>query len=47
MAKSKAASKVLKLMDKDFSYSKAVKTVLSNDKRLSKTKLEKELNKYV
>ena len=47
MAKSKACSKVLKLMDKDISYSKALKSVLSSDKRLKKSKLEKELNKYV
>ena len=47
MAKSKNASKVLKLMDKDYSYSSALKKVLSEDKRLSKKKLEKELEKYV
>lgn len=45
--KSKAASKVLKLMDKDFSYSEALKKVLKEDKRLSKKKLEKELNTYI
>ena len=47
MAKSKATSKVLKLLDKDYSYSEALKTVLKSDKRLSKKKLEKELNTYI
>ena len=47
MAKSKACSSVLKLMDKDMSYQKALKKVLSSDKRLSKQKLEKELEKYI
>lgn len=47
MAKSKAASKVLQLMDKDFSYQKALSTTLKADKRLSKKKLEKELNNYI
>jgi hypothetical protein len=47
MAKSKAASKVLKLMDKDYSYSRALVSVLSNDKRLSKKKLIAELSKYI
>lgn len=45
--KSKAASKVLKLMDTDFSYSAALKKTLKEDKRLSKKKLEAELNCYV
>ena len=45
--KSKAASKVLQLMDEDYSYQKALKTVLSSDKRLSKAKLEKELDIYI
>jgi hypothetical protein len=47
MAKSKACSKVLKLMDKNISYQKAVKLVLESDKRLSKKKLENELNSYI
>jgi len=47
MAKSKACSKVLKLMDKNHSYQKAVKLVLESDKRLSKKKLENELNSYI
>lgn len=45
--KTKACKKVLELMDKDFEYQKALKIVLDSDKRLSKTKLENELNKYV
>jgi len=45
--KSKACSKVLKLMDKNYSYQKALKEVLKHDKRLSKKKLEKELNTYI
>ncbi|MDP3914393.1 MAG: hypothetical protein Q8R96_11740 [Bacteroidota bacterium] len=45
--KSKSVSKVLQLMDKDYSYQKALNSVLKSDKRLSKTKLEKELNLYI
>lgn len=45
--KSKACSKVLNLMDNDYSYSKALKKVLQEDKRLSKAKLEKELSIYI
>lgn len=33
--------------EEDYSYQKALKKVLSEDKRLSKKKLEIELNKYV
>ena len=47
MAKSKAASKVLKMMDKDYTYAAALKKVLQEDKRLSKKNLEAELNAYV
>jgi hypothetical protein len=47
MAKSRAAKKVLTLLDKDYSYSGALRKTLSEDKRLSKSKLEKELNKYI
>jgi len=47
MKKSKACSTVLKLMDMDFSYTEALKIVLKKDKRLSKKKLETELNKYI
>jgi hypothetical protein len=46
MKKSKAAKKVLQLMDKDFSYQDALRQVLK-DKRISKTKLEKELDYYI
>jgi hypothetical protein len=46
-SKSKAASAILKLMDKDMSYSQALKKVLSSDKRLSKDKLERELDIYI
>lgn len=45
--KSKAASKVLQLMDKDFSYQQALAKTLREDKRLSKIKLENELNYYI
>ena len=45
--KSKAAKKVLKYMDMDVSYSASLKMVLLSDKRLSKKKLEKELDFYI
>ena len=45
--KSNSTHKVLELMDKDFSYEKALKKVLKADKRLSKVKLEKELDFYI
>lgn len=45
--KSKSASKVLKMMDMDYSYSDSLKFVLKQDKRLNKKKLEKELNNYI
>jgi len=44
--KSKEASEVLQLMDKDYSYEKALTKVLANSK-VDKKKLEKELNKYI
>jgi hypothetical protein len=47
LKKSAAASNVLQLMDKDFDYQEALEVTLSGDKRLSKEKLEKELNHYV
>ena len=47
VTKSVEASKVLKLMDDDYSYQDALKLVLSNNKNIDKTKLEKELNKYI
>lgn len=45
--KSRACSKVLQLMDNDYSYGSALKKVLSEDKRLSKERLEKELAMYI
>ena len=45
--KSAACSKVLQLMDKDYEYGAALRKVLKEDKRLSKTKLEAELDFYV
>lgn len=45
--KSLACSKVLQLMDQDYSYQKALNLVLRNDKRLNKVKLENELNYYI
>lgn len=45
--KSSAASKVLQLMDKDYSYERALKMVLSQDKSLNKSELERELDRYV
>lgn len=47
LKKSVACSKVLQLMDQDYSYQKALKEVLKNDKRLNKVKLEVELDKYI
>ena len=44
--KTRSASKVLKLMDKDVSYSRAVKRVMKSDK-ITKTKLEKELDPFI
>lgn len=46
-SKTKECSKVLQLMDQDYSYSKALKIVLSNNKQVDKNKLEKELNHYI
>ena len=45
--KSKSASNVLKLMDMDFSYQEALRHVLKKNKKLSKAKLERELNYYI
>lgn len=45
--KSEAASMVLRLMDNDYSYSKALKTVLTLKPRVNKQKLERELNKFI
>ena len=48
-SKSNAARKVLQLMDskEDASYQWALRKVLREDKRLSKKKLEAELNQYI
>lgn len=45
--KSKECSKVLQLMDKDYSYSNALNKVLGEDRTLRREKLEKELNTYI
>ena len=45
--KSKACKSVLQLMGKDYSYQKALKKTLACDRRLSKEKLEKELDYYI
>ena len=45
--KSKACSKVLQLMDDDYSYEQALKKVLSENKGLNKKRLETELNNYI
>jgi hypothetical protein len=45
--KSKEASMVLQLMDKDYTYGDALKKVLSKYNTVNKNKLEKELNKYI
>ena len=45
--KSILASKVLQLMDKDYSYSKALKKVLDENRKKTKKKLEKNLNQYI
>ena len=47
MQKSKQCAKVLQLMDEDFTYSKALKKVLSENPKTNKTELEKELNIYI
>ena len=45
--KSKAASRVLKLMDQDLSYQEALRISLKENKGVGKRTLEKELDKYV
>jgi hypothetical protein len=45
--KSKEASLVLQLMDKDYSYEKALTAVLKNHKNIDRVTLEKELDKYI
>ena len=45
--KSKEASMVLQLMDKDYSYEQALKATLNKYKNVNKSTLEKELDKYI
>ena len=45
--KSIEASKVLQLMDEDFSYCEALKMVLESNTSINKKNLEIELNKYI
>jgi DNA-directed RNA polymerase subunit L len=45
--KSKEASMVLQLMDKDYSYSEALKATLKKYKNVDRDTLENELNKYI
>jgi hypothetical protein len=45
--KSKSASKVLQLMDADYSYSEALSRTLKEDKEIRKKELEKELETYI
>ena len=45
--KSKEASLVLQLMDKDYSYEKALTAVLKKHKNIDRATLEKELDKYI
>jgi DNA-directed RNA polymerase subunit L len=45
--KSKEASMVLQLMDKDYSYSEALKATLKKYKNVDRDTLESELNKYI
>jgi DNA-directed RNA polymerase subunit L len=45
--KSKEASMVLQLMDKDYSYGEALKATLKKYKNVDRETLESELNKYI
>ena len=45
--KTKECSQVLQLMDKDYSYSEAVKKVIEQNPKIDKTNLETELNNYI
>lgn len=45
--KSKAASRVLRLMDEDYSYQQALKIALKENKGVGKRTLEKELDRYI
>jgi len=44
--KTKNARRVLRLMDRDYSYGKAVKKV-SKEHKIPKAKLEKQLNPWI
>lgn len=44
--KSKSASKVLQLLDKDYSYADAIRKVVKEDK-ITRTKLEKQLEPFI
>ena len=44
--KTKAAKKVLQLMDKDVSYMAAVRAVMKSD-NISRAKLERQLNPFI
>jgi len=45
--KSEAASKVLSLMDNDYSYTEALAKTLSEDSTITREFLEQELNQYI
>lgn len=45
--KSREASAVLKLMDQDYSYKRAVDMVISENPTIHREVLENELNKYI
>ena len=45
--KTKDTSRVLQLMDKDYSYSQALKKVLNEKAKRNKRNLERNLNKYI
>jgi hypothetical protein len=47
MIKSEAVSKVLQLMDKDYSFEKALEEVIKSDKTICKKKLVEDLNAYI
>lgn len=44
--KTRAASKVLRLMDQDVSYQSAVRRIVKEGK-VSRVKLERDLNKFI
>lgn len=45
--KSKEASAVLNLMDKDYEYQQALKIVLRKNPKVKKSELEEELNLFI